>query len=341
MIYKGIRFNGTSYVGVKYSLWLNFNNEGLVFIGQRFLALVEDTEGQPFLETTTGKRIATYEKDENDRVIIDLTDWVRSNYVEGVLNAQISIGTTATDEVGWDLLHPRTITGIYLRNPYEAIIPLNNYTEAALILPPSRMLFSQLLDGDIKVLFCKAEGNYQWGWRLNTETQSQYEALNDIDSIELTFGGGREEDMGFELKCGNDTYIFIPEYIPTCERVALLEWESFVGLKKQHVFKVSEQKIVSANDYSLALLDNAPNAVKGREESLTLYIDELDAYDIWYYSDILTSSSVQLLAADEQLMGTGISVEVVTKNVTIPSGDKADGKIEFEILIKRYDAVAM
>ena len=36
-----------------------------------------------------------------------------------------------------------------------------------------------------------------------------------------------------------------------------------------------------------------------------------------------------------------IRLERTTKSVTMPSGDRADGKLEFEAKIKRYDAVTL
>ena len=73
-------------------------------------------------------------------------------------------------------------------------------------------------------------------------------------------------------------------------------------------------------------------------DSVTLVIDELSAYDLWYYSDIITSSKVEVFISG----AVGWSqVQVTNKNVTIPDGDARNGKLEITINWRRYDAVTM
>ena len=116
-----------------------------------------------------------------------------------------------------------------------------------------------------------------------------------------------------------------------------------------HAFDINSQKLESIDTYSLLTPDGSYSNVKGIENSMRLSIDKLTTYDLWYYSDILTSSDVRLVIYDEELVGSissgrivgGIQLEITTKSSTIPSSDRADGKLEFEAKIKRYDAVTL
>jgi hypothetical protein len=111
--------------------------------------------------------------------------------------------------------------------------------------------------------------------------------------------------------------------------------------RKLHTWEVRAQEIASAGDYSLLDFDNAYSTIKGREDGFTLVLDELDSYDMWYYSDIITSSDVRVLAIDgwaAQSEDEMVRLEVVGKSVTLPNGT-ALGKLEIQVKFKRYDAV--
>ena len=142
---------------------------------------------------------------------------------------------------------------------------------------------------------------------------------------------------------------FEPKEVECGVRYAVIQWRSFVGPYKAHTFKINSQKTETQDNYSPLMVDNSYNEIKGSEESLILSIDELNTYDLWYYSDILTSSEVSLMVCDGKVFYEiskgkavgGIRLEITTKSVTMPSGDRADGKLEFEAKIKRYDAVTL
>ena len=84
-------------------------------------------------------------------------------------------------------------------------------------------------------------------------------------------------------------------------------------------------------------MDNSYNEVKGREDSLDIYLDELMPYDLWYYADVITSSFVEV-----SLDGTNWNqVQVTNKNITLPTGGAGNGKLEITVNWRRYDAVTM
>lgn len=332
MIYKGINFDGYAYDD-PFNMYLNWNL-GTVFLGERFLALIEAGENDVKLNDGV-QDIATYTSDANGYVIIDFTDWVRAkcNTETGEWSCDIDV------YVGEDvisILHrtPQNYRPVRLYNPDKMIIPPTDYFEAgALIIPPSRYLSHN--DGTpLQTEFVAlAADEHQWSFR--TDPSGAWEEISR-DTNPISF------DQFLEIKNDNDIIIRREaEMMQDCERFARLSWQSAYGVEKSHVFRLKEQKIASADDYSLDMFDNTLNATKGREETLTLYLDKLDTYDLWYYSDVLTSGKVYLAQTNYIGYSFPILAEVTTKNVTIPSGEKADGKLEFEIKIKKYDAVSL
>lgn len=321
-------------------IWLQ---EKYIFVGQNstefaagstvtFWSDRHGSESAPF---------ATYTCASDNSIKIDLTDYIRTFNPYYLHFGGSSFETPVGIEI---MAYKGLIDPLTMLIPYS---PLRN--AGLLIMPPSKMLVKVPFENDIISMICLDPDTYNGDtimWRSSSTKEWIDITLSITAGGVLTIKGtyGQEEnDLFFELKIGDEIYKYRPCFVSCNQRVAMMRWKDATGIAtKQHPFYISEQKIASANDYSLETPENTPNAVKGREESLTLYIDKLDAYDLWYYSDILTSSNVCLEYADGVNSGPWkVQVEVTTKNVLIPSGDKADGKIEFEILVKRYDAVTM
>lgn len=343
MIYKGINFNGSSYTSGDCKLWCNFDNANgaNLFLAERHVVCLEYAGGDdPYIGSDSDTRIATYARDENDRVIIDLTDWLRTHYKDGTMSEQeISVFCPLNDDI-FDLFYG--VGGIFLRDPQTIPVP-KSPIEYLRITPPSRMLQSDVITPMAQsFIWQDADAPArQWKYRqigVSTWTNIAIGTPFYIEQtgVEIVSNGG--EGGTFRLaptECG--------------VRYAIIRWRSFVGTYKMHNFIIKSQKTEAQDDYSLLMVDNSYNEIKGSEESLIFSIDELDTYDLWYYSDILTSSEVSLLALDGKFIGSvsqgqfvgGIRLEITTKSVTIPSGERADGKLEFEAKIKRYDAVAL
>lgn len=343
MIYNGINFNGSYYTSGECKLWCNFDDStgAKIFLAERYVVCLEyKGVGDPFIGTDIKTRIATYSRDENNRVIIDLTDWLRTHYKDGVLtNPRIGVYTEEDDI--FSLFD--SIGDVFLRDPHTFPIP-PSLSDVLCIMPPSRMLATDVRDGNS---FVQSVKGFLWGKKGQPSVQYKYrqkgetEWSNIADGEEFWIGTSMYPE-GVEIDDGVN--VFTLELAPTeCGvRYATLFWRSLVGPYKMNNFVVKSQKTETNGDYSLLMVDNSYNTIKGSEESLIFSIDELNTYDLWYYSDILTSSEVKLQAVDGELLtGFGMRLEITTKSVTVPSGDRSDGKIEFEAKIKRYDAVAM
>lgn len=120
------------------------------------------------------------------------------------------------------------------------------------------------------------------------------------------------------------------------KRYAEVEWVSFTGQTRRHVFEVVKLTEETTNEVSLEMITNEYDVRKDRRVSFSLRLDGLTAYDYWYYSDLVTSSSVKV-----SLSGTKYrQVQVTTKKSTIP--ETSSGKpltLEIPINYVRYDTL--
>ena len=105
-----------------------------------------------------------------------------------------------------------------------------------------------------------------------------------------------------------------------------------------HTFELRDATQTTDEVIKLETLDGTYNQIKGRTDGFKLYLDELTAYDYWYYADVITSSKVEV-----SLDGTTWQqVEVTTKSVTIPNTSEGKtNKLEIIVNWRNYDAVTM
>lgn len=354
MIYKGINFpyEGTQQSG--FNVWLNWDDEDgtPLYLSERFLVLVHHADGNDPLPViveygiglppTDPRRMKIiYQVDDSGYVIIDLTDWVRTYYKTDDLRKCVVVGYDGQVLDGDQMLldiHSQ----FYLINPNTIPVPKSTI-EYLRITPPSRMLQSDAITIMAQSFIWQDAGAPSRQWRYRPIGGSTFTNLSNGDTFYI-------EQSGVEISSnGGEKGTFEPAPTECGVRYAMIKWRSLVGPYKIHNFVIKSQNTETQDDYSLLMVDNSYNVIKGSEESLIFSIDELNTYDLWYYSDILTSSEVSLLAHDGKFIGSvsqgqfvgGIRLEITTKNVTIPSGDRADGKLEFEAKIKRYDAVTL
>lgn len=110
-----------------------------------------------------------------------------------------------------------------------------------------------------------------------------------------------------------------------------IEWTSRYGTRKIATFERRNVKYSTKDIISLADLSNEYDVRKGQEIGLTAVLENLNAYDYWYYSDIITSSRVAI---------SGKKVEVSTKEVTIPNSSAGEfKKLEIQIKYAQYDTL--
>lgn len=122
-----------------------------------------------------------------------------------------------------------------------------------------------------------------------------------------------------------------------CSNACVVRWISRYGVQKQFVWYYKDLRVNVSEVVSIATIDGTYDERKGYVQGLTLFLDELNAYDYWYYSDIVTSSKVEICMEGSSLWRV---VQVDAKNVQIPNNDMGKPKdLEVQINLQGYDAI--
>lgn len=119
-----------------------------------------------------------------------------------------------------------------------------------------------------------------------------------------------------------------------CIQYIDIKWECLFqkNAYKKHKFELYEQsesvdvsqELYNYKDGGLALTE------KSRKKEITLKLDDLNTYDLWYYSDLLTSSNVFAL-----IDGGWQRIQVITKNINIPFNSVKRHELMIDILIEK------
>lgn len=122
-----------------------------------------------------------------------------------------------------------------------------------------------------------------------------------------------------------------------CNRACAVRWISRYGVQKQFVWYYKDQRVNVSEVVSIATIDGTYDERKGYVQGLTLFLDELNAYDYWYYSDIITSPKVEICMEGSSLWRV---VQVDAKSIQIPNNDTGKPKdLEVQINLQGYDAI--
>lgn len=119
-----------------------------------------------------------------------------------------------------------------------------------------------------------------------------------------------------------------------CIQYIDIKWECLFqkDAYKKHKFELYEQtesvdvaqELYNYKDGGLALTE------KSRKKTITLRLDDLTTYDLWYYSDLLTSSNVFAYVDGEWQR-----IQVITKNINIPFNSVKRNELMIDILIEK------
>ena len=322
----------TTNDGMKFT----YPDEG-VWIAERQIIYLERVSGS-VSEVTLSKRkqgvtpltnedIATYKLDANGKCAIDITDLVRTfGAHQSAIDTNTSLYLTLTTSGGSISFYIR-IAGII--NPAGVYIPQFTMPDA-LIVPPERILYAGLTDIRCE-FYPTVTTDLTWALEGDAQWAVDKRWVNAIGDFVI-----------YRLKSGQTTIsrksTFQSTIIDACKSPAVaVRWVSFTGVQRVHHFMLRKPTIASEENYQLITMDNSYNEIKGRVDGLDLYLDDLLPYDIWYYADVITSSKVEV-SLDGQ---TWNQVQVTTKNVTIPTGEMGNGKLEITVNWRKYDAVTM
>lgn len=295
--------NVTGYTSVK--VW---KQERLI---ARLTSITDNVTLYSTIDSVTTE-LATYTPSASGEVLIDLTDYVRT--YPDVDSFRFAFG-------GNSRILAVTMAGLI--NPDSVIIPAN--WEYAKIVPPTHMIAGT--SGTIIAEFYDfSAGTYAVGGATWVNSHRGISVTQNTVDLYCSTPSGYKHKV----------YVMRPQQCGV--QYALVRWVSFSGATRTHYLELVKAKTDAANNYSLMPTDNEYIDIKGRVDGFSMRLDGLDAYDTWYYADMLFSSKVEV-----SLDGgtTWAQVQVTSKSITLPDGDNADGKFVVSLNWKRYDAVAL
>lgn len=317
-----------------------------VWLQERNVLRIKDTGATKVsLGLNPSQGFATYTLDANHEALVDMSDYIRTH-------------ATATDiyvrsNSGADVYVNANYTPVGLINPANVLIPQDETLELMVdyfndeesgggdnlrIIPPRRMLQS-INQASLPLIF---------------EIGTVDEALvRDVHFAIMAYVGStpywcdtdgsvsmppRTSRLKMHADAGDVTFIDIDLAPLECAKYAAVRWVSFTGKTRLHTLEVRDLSQTADEVIKLETLDGSYNQIKGRTDGFKLYLDDLTAYDYWYYADIITSSKVEV-----SLDGiTWNQVEVTTKSVTIPNTSEGKtNKLEITVNWRNYDAVTM
>lgn len=88
-------------------------------------------------------------------------------------------------------------------------------------------------------------------------------------------------------------------------------WKGVSGGNKAALWKVRDKGLNVTESVDFATMTDGVDVRKSFGSTMALYIDDLSAYDVWYYSDIIASDVVNV---------NGRQVNVTTSSITYPNG---------------------
>lgn len=268
---------------------------------------------------------------------IDLSDLVR--VVESVGSTGGSFNIIELDSDGKELhSYEKTYTIIGRINPkayFRALPPDDMADTFELAVSAPSVMYKRLSNNADPIRFELASGygGYQFATGRIKFPPLVEEPIEFARAIEVPSGADSVEfwhlnDIMYyryplkDLECG--------------KRYAEVEWVSFTGQTRRHVFEVVRLTEETTNEISLETITNEYDVSKDLRISFSLRLDGLTAYDYWYYSDLVTSRSVKV-----SLSGTNYrKVQVTAKKSTIP--ETSAGKpltLEIPINYVRYDTL--
>lgn len=152
-------------------------------------------------------------------------------------------------------------------------------------------------------------------------------------------------DKGINLFTGKGVEVVVLELRSyDCRRYCALRWESMFkkNLYKNHTFVVAEisGEADDTTECYNVIDDGTSRLLKNRVEKCVVLVENLTPYDVWYYSDLITSNNVFFdFIQDGQRVGKERRVQVLSKSLTTSMNDAKRVDLQFEILIKKIEAL--
>lgn len=262
-------------------------------------------------------------------VTLDLSDIVRT-YPNPKTVTLTDTSTTAT--ITWSasgkLVNPNTT----IRPAYNKESLLVNFdpTNGGLIFAPSSTYpgdtFVMYSGGGTITFYIQSSGN-------DTIDNNFFDyPTESTDKVINIFTGKGNEVAVLELRSFD------------CRRYCALRWESMFkkDLYKNHTFIISEisNEADDTTECYNVVDDGTSRLLKNRVEKCVVLVENLTTYDVWYYSDLITSNNVFFdFIQDGKRVGNERRVQVLSKSLPTSMNDAKRVDLQFELLIKKIDAL--
>ena len=270
-----------------------------------------------------GGAIATYYHVANKEILVDLTEYIIANpNPTSAINLNDG-STTAT--ITWQstgkLFNPNKI-----QRPNYPLAQYFTKNNARVNYPNVIFAPSSVFSGD-HFLSWSPEENLDF----YLQSSGGDTIGRDIYIVETT-----EDDtsIGIGLIDSKAQYNMQMRQQKDCIQYIDIKWECLLkkDAYKKHKFELYEQaesvdvsqELYNYKDGGLALTE------KSRKKEITLRLDDLTTYDLWYYSDLLTSSNVFAYVDGEWQR-----IQVITKSINIPFNSVKRNELMIDILIEK------
>ena len=114
------------------------------------------------------------------------------------------------------------------------------------------------------------------------------------------------------------------------------------NLFKNHTFVIAEisGEADDTTECYNVIDDGTARLLKNRVEKCVVLLENLTTYDVWYYSDLITSNNVFFdFIENGQRVGKERRVQVLSKSLSTSMNDAKRVDLQFEILIKKIESL--
>lgn len=267
--------------------------------------------------------IAIYYNVANKEILIDLTEYIIAN--PNPTSAITLYDTSTTATITWQstgkLFNPNKI-----QRPSYPLAQYFTKNNSRVNYPNIIFAPSSVFSGD-HFLSWSPEENLDF----SLQSSGGDTIDRDIYIVETT-----EEDtsIGIGVIDNKAQYNMQMRQQKDCIQYIDIKWECLFkkDAYKKHKFELYEQtesvdvsqELYNYKDGGLALTE------KSRKKTITLRLDDLTTYDLWYYSDLLTSSNVFAYVDGEWQR-----IQVITKSINIPFNSVKRNELMIDILIEK------
>lgn len=249
------------------------------------------TSGNTTLEYLISSDVSGYTE------TIELTDMVRD---ADILTLEI-LETSETTEIN--------IARVGIADPARLAIPSNSAAGEHLATLPPSVIYA---DGKHTLILDVVGGSPV---RLNGSTQIAPQALLQYMTLSLD-AIAAESNVTLEYLSAKPIawHVFWQtktRALPCDVDSVYVLWKSVSGGNKSALWKVRDKGINVTESVEFATMYDGVDVRKSFGSVMALYLDDLSAYDVWYYSDIITSDIVNV---------NGRQVNITTSSITYPNG---------------------